>query len=122
MLLHHLNLPVTGRFKLFKRGLRGSKFLDGIEHQPLLGFLRVFHMSKEDLDKWMKAGNDTVMTLTATFGTFGDIDKKVSSFLGIRASLLLRGYPSQDQLNTRSHSIQRLLKSEQDILQSYVLD
>lgn len=92
LLCHQLKLPVSGRFKLFRRLEGATKYTF---HDPsLLGFLRVFHMTKEQLQEWSQRGDDAFLVVASTHGTLEGIDDKVVTFLSIRAGLLLKSYPS----------------------------
>ena len=117
LVCHRLKMPVLARFRLFLK--TGEKY--PFEMDPLLlGFLRIFHMNKTDLDTWSSRNDeDLSMVLTASHGTFDELDDQVVKFLSVRASLLVNSYPKD--IDSRSLSVRRLLKSEKDILQSYIM-
>ena len=92
LLCHHLNLPVTARFRLFPRMKGATKY--EFPDPSLLAFLRVFHMNRDDLKTWTDRGDEAMIIVSASHGTFELLDNQVAQFLSVRAGLLLKSYPS----------------------------
>jgi len=111
-----LGLPPCGVFKLFEKS--------GKTHDnKLLAFLRVFHMTKEQLDIF-SGDTDTMSDLMDAEKPFDDLDGKVNTFLAVRSSLLIRGYDGYDghdqKHENHNETIYLLLKCERKILESHM--
>lgn len=62
----------------------------------LLGFIRVFNMSKEQLDNWLKTGENDVKELLKTNLDLGkSFEIKIFQSLLIRVKILLKLYPTE---------------------------
>ncbi|XP_055544926.1 actin-histidine N-methyltransferase [Wyeomyia smithii] len=82
-LLEVLKLPTTGEFTIN----RGPAFIS----PELLGFARVFNMTKDQLAHWIEQKEvDTVQLLDSSYKLEGDLQQKVWKFLSIRLQLMLR--------------------------------
>ena len=67
----------------------------------LLGFLRIFHMNKNQIDHWLKSSKNEVYSIMERSNMFEEIfDKQICDFLIIRLKLLLSTYKKSDQVNT----------------------
>jgi histone-lysine N-methyltransferase SETD3 len=102
-----LGLPASGCYRLFNnKDQKDAK---------LLAFLRIFHLTQDQIDKWAEVDDLTPFS-EQTCDKFAETDEKVEIFLKTRASLLLRAYPENDVIDGL---IDKLLDSEKKILKSY---
>ncbi|XP_062554114.1 actin-histidine N-methyltransferase [Armigeres subalbatus] len=82
-LLEKLNLPVAGDFTVN----RGPEYIS----EDLLGFARVFNMTKDQLSHWTSQESDLIRTLRSIECNLDEeLNEKVWKFLSIRLQLLMR--------------------------------
>ncbi|KAI1295480.1 Actin-histidine N-methyltransferase [Halotydeus destructor] len=107
-LCSQLGLPTNGVFNVHRKS---KKPVD----PKLLGFLRVFHMSQEQLED-----NSKINLIMDPKYRFDDgLDLKVEQFLETRAKLVLLSYRYDDHHDHCNPMVAMLLQSEKAILESY---